>query len=269
MWSRLLIGWISGTVASVAGLVISYRYDLSAGPAIVGVLTILLVSVALAHTLFSSPRPLKTLFKITAGLSVPAILLFLLYVTSPLGRGEDGTHGYLHHGGAEVENHPVEDPAETGHPKGSHTRHLLNRFLETPDDEETLTALRDHVSGLIHLLRNESTDVREAAATVLGKIGDGPIVEKELDRAFLSESDEWVRFEIARSLFALDQKKGSRELLILMNDEGVPTFLKSEAAGMLRDVTGSGYEYDPEGTDVANREAIEEWKAYFDSPSGQ
>ena len=40
-------------------------------------------------------------------------------------------------------------------------------------------------------------------------------------------------------------------------------FLKIEAAGMLREVSGSEYGYDPEGTDVANRKAIEKWQTHF------
>jgi len=39
--------------------------------------------------------------------------------------------------------------------------------------------------------------------------------------------------------------------------------LKEETAGMLREASGSEYGYDPEGTDVANRKAIEKWQTHF------
>ena len=65
------------------------------------------------------------------------------------------------------------------------------------------------------------------------QIGEGPIVVRSLERAFSKEDDQWVRFEIARSLYAIDPVRGKKVLEILQVDEEIPEFLKYQISEIL------------------------------------
>ncbi len=258
--SRLVLGWILGTAASVAGLVISYTLDFSAGPAIVTVLTLFLLAAGLGSHVVRSSRPALALLRILGGGGVLVLTLYGFYRVSPVGTGSAGTsgRGHVHDLQAEVELHRTDELDETGHPKGSHAEHLLDHYFEdTGAQEEALSDLKNHTEDLMGLLRDESAEVRERAASVLPLVAPSALVERELERAFQDETDEWVRFEMASSLFELDRKRGGRALIELMANEDVPVFLRSRSAALLAGELGTDHGYRPEAGPGENRQALE------------
>jgi zinc/manganese transport system permease protein len=256
---RLVTGWLLGSAASLAGLFISYSFDLSAGPTIVSILTVALIAAGLLRYVKNSRKPLGALMKIVFSISVLAAVFYLYYLSSPLGRGIVGTHGYSHRSEEEEAIHAGEEIDDEGHPIGIHVSHLLDHYRQDPGDVETLRALADHISGLIELLGNESADVRERAASVIGVVSEGPLVERELEKAYSKEEDDWVRFEIARSLFSLNSVKGGGLLLSIIDDEEVPLFLRSQSVQLLREHTGKNFGYEPDGSPEKNRQAVDLW----------
>lgn len=69
---RLAVGWVVGCLASVVGLVVSYRWDLPTGAAVVATFGALLVALALARALVALRRELpRQGAKAAAGLMIP------------------------------------------------------------------------------------------------------------------------------------------------------------------------------------------------------
>lgn len=259
---RLAAGWLLGTVASVIGLSVSYRYDLSAGPAIVSLLTLALIVAGLARHILRTPHPVAYAIKAALALSSLAFVSYIFYLESPLGKGASHPHDHVNETGEEVRIHSTGEFG--GHTEGTHALHLLDRFAADPRDEKILKELESHVSGLISLLYDKSPDVRERAAGAMGAVGGGPMVERELEKAFAQEEDEWVRFEMAKALFSLDARAGGRLLLSMMSDEKMPTFLKAQSVRLLRKETGASFGYSPEATLRENREALRQWDELLD-----
>lgn len=256
---RLAVGWLLGTAASIAGLLLSFGLDLSAGPTIVTVLTLFLLLAGLTYHIARSQSPVRALLRITAGLAAVIVTLYGFYYASPLRRGESGTEGRGHDHDLhdEMELHRTGELDETGHPKGSHARHLLDHYLDDPEASDALAYLKNHIDNLIELLHDESAEVRERAASVIPLVGRGVMVEHALELAFAKEPDAWVRFEIASSMFELNRVKGGRALLSLMADEEMPVFLHSRAAAMLADLLDTDHGYRPGASPEENRESLD------------
>ena len=255
---RLAAGWLIGTAASITGLVVSYAYDFSAGPAIVSSLTLFLVATGCIRHVARSRHPVRSAIKLVFAFSSLVFLLDLIYRGSPLGRGIDFANVHS--------MHSAREPAGHGHPETPHALQLLDRFDSDPQDKKTLEELVSHIGGLVELLGDESPDVRERAAVAIGAVGGGPLVERELGKAFALESDTWVRFEIAKALLSLDPAAAGRLLFSMMEDEKTPTFLKAQAVELLRKETGDDFGYNPQAATQENHEALGRWRDRLEKP---
>jgi zinc/manganese transport system permease protein len=263
---RLLAGWSLGIAASAAGLLCSYRYDIAAGPVIVVFLTFTLVVAGFLKYITASDRRLAALARLGAGVSALVAILSALYFTSPLVRSGTVAEGHSHaeqdelalHGGAEHEG--------GDHPPGTHALHLLDHYFADPGNVTAREALAGHVGDLVELLSDESPEVRERVSRALGEVASGSLVERELEEAFAGEEDDWIRFEMAKSLFALDWRKGGRLILSLMKNDDLPILIKKQGLELLSRRAGSDLGYDPDRSAYENREALERWETFIGIP---
>ncbi len=230
---RLATGWILGTIASVLGLFCSYGWDLSAGPTIVGFLTLALILSGIVKYISGSGRKVIALGRVMTGTACLAALLVGFYLASPAYRGTTDMHG--HDADVEEEIHGGVESVETGHPPGTRALHFMDHLELEPENEKLKEALSNEIDGLIALLDDESTETRERAAVVIGEIGRGSLVLRALERALSREEDAWVRYEIAKSAYRIDRKKGEGLLRAITEGEGTPEFLKSEALLLLEE----------------------------------
>ncbi len=229
---RLILGWVIGTVSSLLGLVLSYAYDLSAGPAIVSLLTLALVVSGVIKTVGHAGRKMAATLRIAGGF---AGLLFVIGGLYVFGTGYEGSKGFhvSHSDLEEREIHEGNGEGGSDHPRGLRALHLLDHYALDPRNEQLRKELSDRIGELIDLLDEDSPETRERAAALIGEIGEGPIVVRSLEKAFSKEDDQWVRFEIARSLYAIDPVRGKKVLEILQVDEEIPEFLKYQISEIL------------------------------------
>ncbi len=93
LWKQLLIGWGMGVLVSVAGLYISYVYDLPSGPAVVAFYGLVLLLVALVLHVVRSENRKRALMRILAGV---AVLFMIVILFRTLGHyftpGENNAH---------------------------------------------------------------------------------------------------------------------------------------------------------------------------------
>jgi len=90
---------------------------------------------------------------------------------------------------------------------------------------------------LITLLEDGPPETRERVAVVIGEIDRGPLVLKALEKAFYREDDDWVMYEIAKSVYGIDRIKGRELLRLVIEEEEVPEFLKVEVVSLLEETT--------------------------------
>jgi zinc/manganese transport system permease protein len=264
---RLLAGWSLGIAASAAGLLCSYKYDIAAGPVIVVFLTATLVVAGFLKHVTASERPVATLGRLGLGLSAIVAVLSAFYFTSPLVKSGTVAEGHSHAVPDELALHGGAGPEGDGHPAGTHALHLLDHYVEDPGNVKAREALAAHIGDLVELLSDESAEVRERVSRALGDVGSGSLVERELEEAFSREADDWVRFEMAKSLFALNWKKGGRLLLSLMKNDNLPILLRKQGLELLSQRSGSDFGYDPDLSAHDNREALGRWEIFLGTPA--
>jgi zinc/manganese transport system permease protein len=229
---RLILGWIVGTVSSLLGLILSYSYDLSAGPTIVSLLTLALVAAGMIKTIRQADKKATAILRVAVGTAGLLIVVGGLYLFGTSYQGSKGFH-LSHNDMTEGEIHEGAGEDASRHPPGTRAIHLLDHYAVEPQNEQLRKELSDRIGELIDLLEEDSPETRERAAVAIGEIGDGPIVVRSLEKAFSEEEDQWVRYEIARSLYHLDPERGEKTLEMLLVDEETPEFLKYQISVIL------------------------------------
>ncbi|MBN2576689.1 MAG: metal ABC transporter permease [Deltaproteobacteria bacterium] len=88
MWLQLLIGWVMGTLVTIAGLYLSWHLDLPSGPAVIALYGVALVAGGIMVFLWRAPKRPKALRSVLLGLGTTAAVMLAL---SGLGRWLGGT----------------------------------------------------------------------------------------------------------------------------------------------------------------------------------
>jgi zinc/manganese transport system permease protein len=96
---QLLVGWLAGTLVTVAGLYFSYVLDVPSGPAVVSLYGLMLILVAAALAVWRSPQRLRAFGRATLGaLGVAALGIGIFYEGKFLASKSEGlSHAHAAH----------------------------------------------------------------------------------------------------------------------------------------------------------------------------
>lgn len=231
--SRLLTGWIMGSLVSAVGLLFSY--DRPSGPTIMVCFAVALSLGGLARALILAPTARRRLALGGATLAVVTALGWLTY---------EFTGPHLDHGGGEGAGitRPEEDPE---HELGEALDDLRAALRDTHENVRLSAVYRLSKSGdprilpdLVKALQDPSAMVREAAAAALSNIGD-PAGLPALKRALRREDeDEWTRVKIAGAVAGMGDPAGL-EALASIAAEGQAKMARLEALRALSGYAGT------------------------------
>jgi hypothetical protein len=229
----LAVAFAIAVFASAAGIGLSYRYDLPAGPTVVCLMGVILVATGILNRLRSARTPLYTAMKVLFFFGIVLGILVIPFLLSPAFHGRGESHSHI--GGRHLRDalHEREDGI---HEKGSLEAHVMDHFIEAEglERERLLHELKSNTEGIVRLLKDEDPAKREQAATVLAHLDGGPGVVRALKKAFAGEEDEWVKLAIASSLFRLHRSEGRKALESIVAGDG-PGIVKARAARLLEE----------------------------------
>lgn len=239
---KLLAGWLAAILASTLGIVWSFYADYPTGPAVVLMLTAILLVSAVAYYLWHAP------VKSRAAASVGAAVLFTLLFVSAL-------------------SHFQKSVPATG-AKLAPVDLFLNQLQRSEESQQldSVSHLGDMhdpriVPALAELLgRTRSEQVVEAIAEALAKQHD-PRAIPALRQAAQGKFDDFLKLSIARSQLASGDPQGFLSLIeILSNEEG--GYARQQANELLESQSGRRFGYDPSQSPAHNKAAlkrVEQW----------
>jgi zinc/manganese transport system permease protein len=219
---RVALAWAVGTLCSAAGMIVSYHGDLPTGPSVVACFAALLVLAAIVYYVRGAERRLPAAARAAAGLAGAAGLLVLgAQVRKPL---------VEHAHGGEFEELAVALASgdETAQIEAVH--HLAH--LRDPHAVPLLAAA---------LLEPRGDRVHEHILEVLPELGPSaagaiPSLQALAARA----EDPFLRLEAAKALLQLRSPTGFGAIAALLDDEA-PALVTTQAAKLLRDMTGRDF----------------------------
>jgi len=255
---RLAIGWASGALVSMVGLALSYLYDFPSGPAVVGTFGMALILAATVRYLATAASLPVAVAKTAATIAVISTSLWLAFYTA----GIDAER-------ARVDAETIAATMETvvAEPREAATEALA--ALEASPDNPPAAALEAllAVRSEIHLMMTTGEiTVSEMAVRALGNAPEGLATTELLDEIAFHAVDPWVRLRGAQELLELRDRLGVEAVLELLAAQQ-PILLQMEAIGVLRDVTGQRFDYDPEAELAANQAALEQWRTWWKTNS--
>jgi zinc/manganese transport system permease protein len=243
MWAetipkRLVLGWLFGVAASIAGILWSFYSDIPTGPAIVMTLASGLIASGIVYYLSHSPTRGRAVLNV-AGMTLFAFVFF----------------GTLSHFKKSVV------------PDATAAMSDLDRLLNELKEDETahqldaishLAEMKDPkiVPGLTDLLaRTESEQVVESIAEVLEQKKD-PKAAPALKAALAKDYDPFLKLTIAKALISSNDAAGFKTLLdILRNDDA--GFARNQAIEVIKETAGEDFGYNPEKSAAENKTAID------------
>jgi len=252
---RLAIGWASGTLVSMVGLALSYLYDFPSGPAVVCTFGMALILAATVRYLASAANLPVAAAKTAATIAVVGTSLWLAFYTA----GIDAERAR-----ADAQAAAATAPAVVAEPREAAADALL--ALEASPDNPPAAALEALLSvrSEIHLMMTTGEiTVSETAVRALGNAPAGMEITELLDEIAFHAVDPWVRLRGAQELLELRDPLGVEAVLELLAAQQ-PILLQMEAIGVLRDITGQRFEYDPEAQLAINQAALEQWRTWWE-----
>ncbi len=115
-------------------------------------------------------------------------------------------------------------------------------------------------------LNSDNAKLRSNSAYVLGAIGDRRVIP--FLRKYISDENQLVRLEVARSLILLGEYEGMPELLTGLDSDHLQ--VRAMCFDALKSVTGKTFDYDHRQKDQAlRRESIRKWKDWWTAQSGE
>lgn len=253
---RLWIGWGVGVVASLVGLVASYRLDMPSGPAVVASFGVALLLASLLSYLLRADRRRSALLRAAAAVAIVAGVLAGLGIFSTSGRF------------AHIEHEHDWEREEGAVPAAGHTHEEFWADLkqECRADPDCMAArLRAHDNGPEHLARElsaESAEAREEAIEVAGRLIDGPGADLLVEAA-AGEPDPLLRIREATLLAEAGDPRGLALAVDLLGDE-TPPLLRDEAHQLLLKRSGKDFGYDAFGDAEDNAEAVAAWRRWIE-----
>lgn len=244
---RLAIGWSVGIVASLLGMVASYRFDLPSGPAVVASLGVALVLAGLVFTVRSAPERRHALVKVLSGVGIVAGVLAGLWIFFT-----SSTFLHIAH------EHDWETPAALDE-EHEHGTHLHADAVEACGEDAECA--RDHVLAAEDWPEEASFAFAEGDELergwwvgILSGASD-PRARDLLVSAAPGEADPSLRLEIAVALLAAEDRRGAPVAAGLLKDE-TPPLLRDEAHALLSGVAGRDFGYDAFATEEENAAAL-------------
>jgi len=238
--ARLVLGWVSGTVVSLGGLLLSYQYDFPSGPAIVCTFGLILIIALVTQYILNASRKTSAMAKIGAGIFLIALLFSGLISFHPSGQHEEGD--------IDGSGSAILQALENIHSLGSLSQNaivLLN---------DSLPLLR---SGIVDGRFTISSETVER----LGQMGQ-PEAVSVLNLICSVVEDPWIRSSGYRSLIQLGKAEGIHGLIQLLALEA-PPFLRAEIRDTLREISGRNFGYEPMSGAEQNEESINQWEVWW------
>lgn len=247
--ARLMIGWATGTVVSMVGLVLSYTYDLPSGPAVVCTFGGVLVLAAVVRYIVTAERRAIALTRVGAGAFALVVALWVAFSTavSPVASTVN----------INTETDVVDPARRTAEALAT----VAASEAEPPTEAvQVLLALGERFHSM---MAADQIEVSEKVAQALSKSESSDVSELLVEIAYHGP-DPWARLRAAQGLLARKNPLGVQPLVDLM-DSDAPVLLKVQAVESLRTVTRVDFGYDADGPVEAQAEAIRQWRTWLDA----
>jgi zinc/manganese transport system permease protein len=242
--SRLVTGWVMGTLVSAIGL--SFSYDRPSGPTIMVAFAVALLLGAFVRSLLKGARPAAALAATAAAMLVVTAGAASLQTSRSAGAEPEGAAAAAEAAAARAGHEPASPDDGAAHEQGEGIEGL-RRALHDGHAEVRSKAVADLartgdprvVHDLLDALADQDAGVREAAAAALGQLGSRsavPVLRQHLDHR---DEDAWVRLRLAQSLGTLGEAAALPALADLASgSEG--KLLRLEALQSLSRLLGPG-----------------------------
>jgi zinc/manganese transport system permease protein len=222
--TRLIIGWITGTVVSAVGCSLSYFRDLPSGPAIVACFGVFLVLAGIARYILVSPSKARALVRVAGG-----SLAFALLVGGSFALQKREHHDTLHvlQTGNKAEKMLALAEIEADPRLWERTKPLVAGILATGENEIRMRLLgivedrkdKDALPAVELLLLDKDDAVAERALRVLRTLGD-PHSADVIAAAAAKADDEYFQTEMAEALLELGDARGVPILVAVIAGDG-------------------------------------------------
>ncbi len=210
--TRLVIGWITGTVVSAVGCSVSYFRDLPSGPTIVACFGVFLVVAGLVRFVTASPDKGRAFVKALGG-----VLGFALLVGGSFALKKRDHHDTLHvlQTGNKAEKMLALAEIESDADLWERTKPLVAGILTNGENEVRLRMLgiveaRNYKAALPSiegLLLDKDDAIAERSLRVVRALGD-PRSADVIANAASGEDDDYLRVEMAEALLELGDARG-------------------------------------------------------------
>jgi len=260
---QLLIGWVMGTLVSMAGLALSDLGDFPAGPAVVSFYGIVLVITALiVYIVQAALRPAGdgvgggvALLRVSLGAVVVTLCVGTLFTLGNSMARSDfwARNPYLRLHNAHQARQQHQPPAHSAHQGHEHQHHP-----GSPEPEPG-AARPPEPPSLAKVL--EDMDITEKEAH-LAAITD---VERLVALVETAHDDEELTLALGKRILQLCKRRGTPIMLAIMRDSSVPLF-RSDALDLLVELSGDDFGYDPftEPDTPANQTALAGFAGWTD-----
>ena len=238
--TRLIIGWVSGTIVSCVGLLLSYQFDFPSGPSIVCSFGAFLILSAVVQYVIRADRTDLALARVGAG-----TLIFTLAM------------------GLAMSFRPSPSELELSEQTGIQRviQSLEELKLEEGVARNALVLLGEDQEILKQGLREGGIEVDQQTLQRLGELGFSEAIPF-LRLICENVEDPWVRYYGSSSLLRLGDKEGIHRLIQILKDPG-PPFLKAQVKDLLVEVSGQDFGYDPMGDGQENETSIDRWEVWW------
>ncbi|HTF90315.1 MAG TPA: iron chelate uptake ABC transporter family permease subunit [Planctomycetota bacterium] len=218
--ARLVIGWIVGTLVSLAGVSISYFEDLPSGPVIVVCFGVFLAAAGVVHYLIHSEKRGAAGLRVLGG--VAALALFL-GGSHFLRKDEQVDVIHLLEAGVKSEKVGALLRVDAEPALWARAKPMFDALLKNADVEvrlKLLDMIGDHAAAEflpeVHALLADPDDVvRESALKCVRKLDRKESVEPLLAAA-AAEEDEYLKVELAEVALELGDSRGIAVFLDVM-----------------------------------------------------
>jgi zinc/manganese transport system permease protein len=246
--ARILLAWAMGSVASFAGITLSYKADLPTGPAVVGTFAAALVLLGITLYILRAPSRGRAGIRVAAGAALAVALLGGLFALRKHEAG--GVHE--HRGGIEVALKELDDPDESHQIEAIH-------HLEDARDPHAL-------EKFIHMARvaPPESPVLEHLIEALARSANPLAVDALLDVAGKKDLDPDLLIKTGTAILDLHDPRGIPVLIAVLAAPDAPEFHRAEALRVLQRFTGRDAGLAGAKDEAARRAALERWRAWWE-----
>jgi len=259
---RLAIGWAAGTLVSMVGLAMSYRYDLPSGPAVVCTFGLALVLAATVRYFLQAQQMHVALARVAATLLVLVGGLWLAFVVAERDADRAAADAAV-----AAQAAAAAAPAITDQERVVQALDALAATPEAPPPSAVETILSQG-EGLHLAMSSGEVTVNEAMVRALSNAPEDPRLGDLLDEIAFHAADPWVRLRGAQAVVARRDPLGLEALLDLLATQP-PLLLQMEAIDSLRTATGQHFGFEAGGDAAANEQTLQQWRDWWRANAAQ